>query len=58
LLGVLVGEMFASSRGLGHLLMASIGANDQSTILTITLILFVFAGAGSSILLMFSRRTR
>jgi NitT/TauT family transport system permease protein len=58
LLGVLVGEMFASTKGLGHLLMASIGSNDQPTILTITLLLFLFAGAGSSLLLMFSRRTK
>lgn len=58
LLGVLVGEMFASTRGLGHLLMASIGTNDQPTIMAITLILFVFAGAGSSLLLMLARRTQ
>ena len=58
LLGVLVGEMFASTRGLGHLLFASIGANDQPTIMAITLLLFVFAGVGSSILLSLSRRAR
>ena len=51
LLGVLVGEMFAASRGLGHLLMASIGTNDQPTIMAVTLLLFVFAGVGSSALL-------
>jgi NitT/TauT family transport system permease protein len=58
LLGVLVGEMFASSRGLGHLLFASIGTNDQPTIMAITLLLFAFAGIGSSLLLMLSRRAR
>lgn len=56
LLGVLVGEMFASTRGLGHLLFASIGTNDQPTILAITLLLFVFAGLGSSLLLLVSRQ--
>jgi NitT/TauT family transport system permease protein len=58
LLGVLVGEMFASSRGLGHLLIGSIGTYDQPTILAITLLLFAFAGIGSSLLLKLSRRAR
>jgi NitT/TauT family transport system permease protein len=56
LLGVLVGEMFASTRGLGHLLFASIGTNDQLTIMAVTLLLFVFAGLGSSLLLALSQR--
>lgn len=55
-LGVLVGEMFASTRGLGHLLFASIGANDQVTIMAVTLLLFCFAGFGSSLLLALSQR--
>jgi NitT/TauT family transport system permease protein len=50
LLGVLVGEMFGSSRGLGHLLMASIGTNDVPTIMAIVVLLFVFAGIGSTLL--------
>jgi NitT/TauT family transport system permease protein len=58
LLGVLVGEMFASTRGLGHLLFASIGTNDQVTIMAVSLLLFGFAGAGSSLLLALSRRFR
>jgi NitT/TauT family transport system permease protein len=58
LLGVLVGEMFASTRGLGHLLFASIGTNDQVTIMAVTLLLFGFAGAGSSLLLALSWRFR
>jgi NitT/TauT family transport system permease protein len=58
LLGVLIGEMFASVRGLGHLLFASIGTNDQSTIMAVTLLLFVFAGIGSSLLLAVSRQFR
>jgi NitT/TauT family transport system permease protein len=51
LLGVLVGEMFASTHGLGHLLMASIGVDDMPTVMAIILLMFVFAGAGSSALL-------
>ena len=58
LLGVLIGEMFASTRGLGHLLFASIGTNDQPTIMAVTLLLFVFAGLGSSLLLALRRRLR
>ncbi|MFL6798352.1 MAG: ABC transporter permease [Xanthobacteraceae bacterium] len=58
LLGVLVGEMFASTRGLGHLLIASIGTNDQPTIMAITLLLFAFAGIGSSVLLALSGRSQ
>jgi NitT/TauT family transport system permease protein len=58
LLGVLVGEMFASSRGLGHLLFSSIGTNDQSTIMAVTLLLFVFAGLGSAALLSLSQRLK
>jgi NitT/TauT family transport system permease protein len=58
LLGVLVGEMFASTKGLGHLLFASIGTNDQPTIMAITLLLFVFAGLGSSVLLAASQRMK
>jgi NitT/TauT family transport system permease protein len=56
LLGVLIGEMFASTRGLGHLLFASIGTNDQLTIVAVTLLLFVFAGLGSSLLLAVGQR--
>jgi NitT/TauT family transport system permease protein len=51
LLGVLVGEMFASARGLGHLLMASIGVDDMPTVMAIIVLLFLFAGAGSAGLL-------
>jgi NitT/TauT family transport system permease protein len=58
LLGVLVGEMFASTRGLGHLLFASIGTNDQPTIMAVTLLLFAFAGIGSAVLLAISRRPK
>lgn len=58
LLGVLVGEMFASSRGVGHLLMASIGVDDQPTILAIVTLVFLFAGTGSAVLLALSERRK
>lgn len=58
LLGVLVGEMFASARGLGHLLMASIGVDDMPTIMAIIVLLFLFAGVGSSGLLAAINRLR
>lgn len=58
LLGVLVGEMFASSRGLGHLLMASIGVDDMPTVMAIIVLLFLFAGAGSSMLLAAAHRLK
>jgi NitT/TauT family transport system permease protein len=51
LLGVLVGEMFASTHGLGHLLMASIGVDDMPTVMAIIVVLFLFAGFGSAGLL-------
>jgi len=51
LLGVLVGEMFASTNGIGHRLMASIGVDDNPTILAIVVLVFLFAGCGSVALL-------
>jgi NitT/TauT family transport system permease protein len=58
LLGILIGEMFASAHGLGHLLMASIGVDDMPTIMAIIMLLFLFAGAGSSALLALMQRLR
>lgn len=51
LLGVLVGEMFASAHGLGHLLMQSIGVDDMPTVMVVVVVLFLFAGTGSYLLL-------
>ena len=42
-LGVMIGEMFASSRGLGYLLMNSININDSATIMAVTLLVAIFA---------------
>jgi NitT/TauT family transport system permease protein len=43
LLGVLIGEMFVSKRGLGFVIMNAIGLSDVQTMMAVTLILFVFA---------------
>ncbi len=58
LLGVLVGEMFASTNGVGHLLMASIGVDDNPTILAIVVLVFLFAGCGSIALLAITARQK
>jgi NitT/TauT family transport system permease protein len=56
LIGTLLGEMFAAQRGLGYLLMTAIGLHNVDLIMAVTLILVVFAGAVSSILLAIDRR--
>jgi NitT/TauT family transport system permease protein len=43
LLGVLIGEMFASKRGLGFVIMNAIGLSDVKTMMAVTLMLFTFA---------------
>ena len=58
LLGVLIGEMFASQRGLGFLLMNAIGLNDVKTIMAITLIVATVAVLANGALLALDRRLR
>jgi NitT/TauT family transport system permease protein len=58
LIGTLLGEMFASQRGLGFLLMNAIGLHNVDLIMSLTLILVVFAATVSSLLLYFDRRLR
>lgn len=58
LIGTLLGEMFASQRGLGFLLMNAIGLHNVDLIMALTLLLTVFAGAASSALLYFNRRLK
>jgi NitT/TauT family transport system permease protein len=43
LLGVMIGEMFASQRGLGFMIMNSIGVNDTATMMAVTLLIAIFA---------------
>ena len=56
LIGTLLGEMFASQRGLGHMLMNAIGLHNVDLIMSITFILIVFAAVVSSALLVIDRR--
>lgn len=42
-LGVMIGEMFASVRGLGHLIMGGIETNDVSMMISITALIGIFA---------------
>lgn len=42
-LGVMIGEMFGSTRGLGYVLMRSININDTATIMAVTVLVAVFA---------------
>jgi NitT/TauT family transport system permease protein len=56
LIGTLLGEMFAAQRGLGYLLMTAIGLHNVELIMAVTVILFVLAGAASSVLLAVDHR--
>jgi NitT/TauT family transport system permease protein len=56
LIGTLLGEMFASQRGLGFLLMSAIGLHNVDLIMALTLLLSLFAGAASVVLLALNQR--
>lgn len=56
LLGVLIGEMFASQRGLGFLIMNAIGLHDLRTMMSVILQISVFAVIGNGLLLWLERR--
>jgi NitT/TauT family transport system permease protein len=56
LIGTLLGEMFASQRGLGFLLMNAIGLHNIDLIMSLTCLLTLFAGAVSSVLLCIGRQ--
>jgi NitT/TauT family transport system permease protein len=58
LLGTLLGEMFASQRGIGHLLMRAIDRNETPTIMALALMLFLFATVVSFGLLQWDRHLR
>jgi NitT/TauT family transport system permease protein len=58
LIGTLLGEMFASQRGIGHLLIQAIGLHNIKMIMALTLLLVVIAVAGSALLLAVDRRLR
>jgi NitT/TauT family transport system permease protein len=56
LIGTLLGEMFGSQRGLGHLLMQAMSLHNIERILALTLLLVIFAAGVSAFLLMLDRR--
>jgi NitT/TauT family transport system permease protein len=56
LLGVLIGEMFASQRGLGFLIINGIEVHDVRMMTTVTLIVVAFAVAANSLMLALDRR--
>jgi NitT/TauT family transport system permease protein len=58
LLGVLIGEMFASRRGLGFLITQAMGLGDIATIMAIALFLTVFAVTSNVLLLQLDRMVR
>jgi len=51
LIGSLLAEMFASQRGLGYLLMNGIGLHNVELIMSVTLVIVVFAATVSVVLL-------
>ena len=58
LIGTLLGEMFASQRGFGFLLIQAIGLHNVRLIMALTLMLVVVAVAASAALLAVDRRLR
>ena len=56
LIGTLLGEMFASQRGLGYLLMQAIGLHNIRMITAVTFILVCVAVTASAVLLAIDRR--
>lgn len=56
LIGTLLGEMFASQRGLGFMLMNAIGLHNVDVIMALTFLLVLFAGSASGFLLFLNRR--
>jgi NitT/TauT family transport system permease protein len=56
ILGTLIGEMFASTKGLGFLLVRSLDNHEVAQTLSLALFLFVFAGVANAILLALEKR--
>jgi len=56
MLGVLIGEMFASQRGLGFLIINGISMHNVRMTMAVILIVVVFATAANGLLLAFDRR--
>ena len=58
LLGTLIGEMFASQRGIGYLLVKAMETGDTATVMSLALLLVVLATLASAALLALDRRLR
>lgn len=56
LLGVLIGEMFASRRGLGFVIMNAMNLNDVASIMAVALLLAAFSLASNGVLALLDRR--
>jgi NitT/TauT family transport system permease protein len=56
LIGTLLGEMFGSQRGLGHLLMQAMSLHNIERILALTLLVVAFAAGVNALLLALDRR--
>jgi len=56
LIGTLLGEMFGSQRGLGYLLMTAIGLQNVPLIMSVTLLIVLFAASVSSLLIVIDHR--
>jgi NitT/TauT family transport system permease protein len=56
LLGVLIGEMFASQSGLGYVITNAMGLGDIATIMAVALLLTIFAVACNALFMLFDRR--
>jgi NitT/TauT family transport system permease protein len=55
LLGVLIGEMFASKRGLGFMINSAMGLGDIATIMAVAVFLSIFAITANALLLLIDR---
>ena len=56
LLGVIIGEMFASQRGLGFMIINGINTHDVPTMMAVILLIVVFAVTASTLLLAADRK--
>ena len=56
LLGVVLGEMFASKRGLGFLMINAISTVQPEEMLTVAIVLFTFAASANGLLLWMEHR--
>ena len=52
----MIGELFASQRGLGFLILNAIGLNDVATMMAVTLLLAIVAVIANAGLLALDRR--